>query len=166
METAITTVIRRARAWSLGMMCRGASYSCSLSPGRRMWPGVMYWGVTTWVIFGQTSNTWYLRSKKRFRLGLRRTACWDDCAHCGTLVRTPGYVVLEISTWCSGGPIWPNLGGMVLRNDEWERTTVSISWMRGSMHTPGYAREDAWMYGSRDPDFGFLSEIDMCYDIK
>ena len=96
METAITTVIRRARAWGLGMMCRGASYSCSLSPGRRMWPGVMYWGVTSWVIFGQTSNTWYLRSKKRFRLGLRFPACWDDCAHCGMLARTPGCMVREI----------------------------------------------------------------------
>ena len=46
-------------------------------------------------------------------------------------------------------------------NGEWERTPTSISWMLGSMRTLWYAREDAWMHGSRDLDFGFLPEIDM-----
>ena len=119
-------------------------------------------GVTPWVIFVQTSNTWYLRRKKRLQVGLRFPASWNDCAHCGMLARTPGYVVLEISTWSSGGAIWPNLGCMVLTNGEWETARTSISWMLGSRASTEYAREDANMHGSRDPDFGFLSEIDMC----
>ena len=123
-------------------------------------------GVTPWVIYDQTSNTWYSRTVMRRRLGSRPGACWNDCAHWRMLAGVPGYVVHEISIWRSGGAIWPNFGGMVLVNGEWERARTSISWMLGSRGTPGYAREDAWMYGSRDPDFGFLSEIDMCYDIK
>ena len=46
-------------------------------------------------------------------------------------------------------------------NGEWERARTLISCMLGSRASAGYAREDANVHGSRDLDFGFLSENDM-----
>ena len=50
---------------------------------------------------------------------------------------------------------------MVLTNGDEETARTSISWMLGSRALPGHACEDAYVHGSRDHDFGFLSEINM-----